>query len=83
MVIELIKFNETDDSYYTSEADWCQLVRMCCISLFFKKHTEWKFFLDCRVGDGPITGSSAYADDEIGACGATGDGDIMMRFLPW
>ena len=39
--------------------------------------------IDCRVGDGPITGSSAYADDEIGACGATGDGDIMMRFLPW
>ncbi|KAF5454460.1 hypothetical protein F2P56_024123 [Juglans regia] len=35
-----------------------------------------------RVGDGPIAGSSAYADDEIGACGATGDGDIMMRFLP-
>ena len=48
-----------------------------------KEITEWKFFLDCRVGDGPITGSSAYADDEIGACGATGDGDIMMRFLPW
>lgn len=35
-----------------------------------------------RVGDGPIAGSSAYADDEVGACGATGDGDIMMRFLP-
>lgn len=36
-----------------------------------------------RVGDGPIAGSSAYADDEVGGCGATGDGDIMMRFLPW
>ncbi|XP_034711023.1 probable isoaspartyl peptidase/L-asparaginase 3 isoform X2 [Vitis riparia] len=35
-----------------------------------------------RVGDGPIAGSSSYADDEVGACGATGDGDIMMRFLP-
>ncbi|KAM3388987.1 hypothetical protein ACQJBY_011244 [Aegilops geniculata] len=34
------------------------------------------------VGDGPIPGSSAYGDDEVGACGATGDGDIMMRFLP-
>ncbi|KAG6485569.1 hypothetical protein ZIOFF_054129 [Zingiber officinale] len=34
------------------------------------------------VGDGPIAGSSAYADSEVGACGATGDGDIMMRFLP-
>lgn len=40
-------------------------------------------FPDCRVGDGPIAGSAAYADDEVGACGATGDGDIMMRFLPW
>lgn len=35
-----------------------------------------------RVGDGPIVGSSAYADDEVGGCGATGDGDTMMRFLP-
>ncbi|KAL2653356.1 hypothetical protein R1flu_021484 [Riccia fluitans] len=35
-----------------------------------------------RVGDGPIVGASAYADDDVGACGATGDGDIMMRFLP-
>lgn len=39
--------------------------------------------MKCRVGDGPIAGSSAYADDEVGGCGATGDGDIMMRFLPW
>ncbi|VAH50757.1 unnamed protein product [Triticum turgidum subsp. durum] len=35
-----------------------------------------------QEGDGPIPGSSAYGDDEVGACGATGDGDIMMRFLP-
>lgn len=35
-----------------------------------------------RVGDGPIAGSGSYADGEAGACGATGDGDIMMRFLP-
>ncbi|XP_018676181.2 probable isoaspartyl peptidase/L-asparaginase 3 isoform X2 [Musa acuminata AAA Group] len=40
------------------------------------------FKLPGRVGDGPIAGSAAYADDEVGACGATGDGDIMMRFLP-
>ncbi|OVA04677.1 Peptidase T2 [Macleaya cordata] len=40
------------------------------------------FKIPGRVGDGPIAGSSAYADSEIGACGATGDGDIMMRFLP-
>ncbi|KAI3321310.1 asparaginase-domain-containing protein [Xylariaceae sp. AK1471] len=35
-----------------------------------------------RVGDGPITGSGSYVDDDVGGCGATGDGDIMMRFLP-
>ncbi|KAK4351173.1 hypothetical protein RND71_030486 [Anisodus tanguticus] len=40
------------------------------------------FKIPGRVGDGPIAGSSAYADAEVGACGATGDGDIMMRFLP-
>ncbi|XP_050943251.1 probable isoaspartyl peptidase/L-asparaginase 3 isoform X6 [Cucumis melo] len=40
------------------------------------------FKIPGRVGDGPIAGSSAYVDSDIGACGATGDGDIMMRFLP-
>ncbi|XP_057857551.1 probable isoaspartyl peptidase/L-asparaginase 3 isoform X2 [Cryptomeria japonica] len=40
------------------------------------------FKIPGRVGDGPIAGSSAYADQEAGACGATGDGDVMMRFLP-
>ncbi|XP_073298186.1 probable isoaspartyl peptidase/L-asparaginase 3 [Primulina huaijiensis] len=40
------------------------------------------FKIPGRVGDGPIAGSSAYADTEVGACGATGDGDVMMRFLP-
>ncbi|KAK2437068.1 N-terminal nucleophile aminohydrolase (Ntn hydrolase) superfamily protein [Trifolium repens] len=40
------------------------------------------FKIPSRVGDGPIAGSSAYVVDEVGACCATGDGDIMMRFLP-
>jgi len=35
-----------------------------------------------RVGDTPVTGAGAYSDKEGGGCGATGDGDIMMRFLP-
>jgi len=35
-----------------------------------------------RVGDGPITGAGSYADNEVGACAATGDGDVMVRFLP-
>nr|XP_017105999.2 putative N(4)-(beta-N-acetylglucosaminyl)-L-asparaginase GD10667 [Drosophila bipectinata] len=35
-----------------------------------------------RVGDSPIPGAGAYADNEVGAAVATGHGDIMMRFLP-
>ena len=41
-----------------------------------------KFKVPGRVGDSPIPGSGSYADSEIGAAAATGDGDIMMRFLP-
>ncbi|MEQ2224807.1 hypothetical protein ILYODFUR_011306 [Ilyodon furcidens] len=46
-------------------------------------------FLSCsclvfcsRVGDSPIIGAGAYADGSAGAAAATGDGDLMMRFLP-
>lgn len=35
-----------------------------------------------RVGDSPLAGSGAYVDKEVGGAAATGDGDIMMRFLP-
>lgn len=35
-----------------------------------------------RVGDSPIAGAGAYCDDTVGGAVATGDGDIMMRFLP-
>eukprot|EP01126_Amoeba_proteus_P053569 TRINITY_DN6530_c0_g1_i10.p1 TRINITY_DN6530_c0_g1~~TRINITY_DN6530_c0_g1_i10.p1 ORF type:complete len:235 (-),score=55.54 TRINITY_DN6530_c0_g1_i10:174-878(-) len=35
-----------------------------------------------RVGDSPIIGAGAYVDNDIGGCGATGDGDVTMRFLP-
>ncbi|NXA42511.1 ASPG asparaginase, partial [Eudromia elegans] len=35
-----------------------------------------------RVGDSPIAGAGAYADSTAGGAAATGDGDIMMRFLP-
>ncbi|XP_076252467.1 N(4)-(Beta-N-acetylglucosaminyl)-L-asparaginase-like [Rhynchophorus ferrugineus] len=35
-----------------------------------------------RVGDSPIAGAGAYADSDVGASAGTGDGDIMMRFLP-
>lgn len=45
------------------------------------------FMLSClffcsRVGDSPIAGAGAYADSTVGGAAATGDGDIMMRFLP-
>lgn len=32
-----------------------------------------------RVGDSPIIGSGFYADDELGACAATGLGEDIMR----
>lgn len=35
-----------------------------------------------RVGDSPIAGAGSYADSSVGAAAATGDGDVMMRFLP-
>ncbi|XP_023108080.1 N(4)-(beta-N-acetylglucosaminyl)-L-asparaginase [Lynx rufus] len=41
-----------------------------------------KFKIHGRVGDSPIPGAGAYADDTAGAAAATGDGDILMRFLP-
>lgn len=35
-----------------------------------------------RVGDSPIPGSGGYVDNEVGAAAETGDGDVMMRFVP-
>ncbi|XP_077984315.1 N(4)-(Beta-N-acetylglucosaminyl)-L-asparaginase-like [Glandiceps talaboti] len=35
-----------------------------------------------RVGDSPIPGAGSYADNDVGGAAATGDGDIMIRFLP-
>ena len=40
------------------------------------------FKIPGRVGDAAIPGSGNYARNGIGACGATGDGDVLMRFLP-
>ncbi|KAF2883676.1 hypothetical protein ILUMI_22491 [Ignelater luminosus] len=41
-----------------------------------------KYKIPGRVGDSPIPGAGAYADNSVGAAVATGDGDVMMRFLP-
>lgn len=35
-----------------------------------------------RVGDAAVPGAGAYADSTVGGCGATGDGDMHLRFLP-
>ena len=40
------------------------------------------FKIPGRVGDAAIPGSGNYARNGLGACGATGDGDVLMRFLP-
>jgi len=41
-----------------------------------------RYTLPGRVGDASIPGSGAYADNDVGAAITTGDGDILMRFLP-
>ncbi len=40
------------------------------------------FKLPGRVGDGAVAGGGSYARTGVGACGATGDGDTMLPFLP-
>eukprot|EP00756_Hemistasia_phaeocysticola_P011028 Hpha_TRINITY_DN15078_c1_g1::TRINITY_DN15078_c1_g1_i2::g.123622::m.123622/K01444/AGA, aspG; N4-(beta-N-acetylglucosaminyl)-L-asparaginase len=35
-----------------------------------------------RVGDSALPGAGAYCDDAVGGAAATGDGDVMLRFLP-
>ena len=34
------------------------------------------------MGDSPIAGAGTYVDNIVGGAAATGDGDVMMRFLP-
>ena len=41
-----------------------------------------QFKIAGRVGDTAIPGAGAFVDPEVGAAAATGDGDVMMRFLP-
>ncbi|KAF7249421.1 N(4)-(Beta-N-acetylglucosaminyl)-L-asparaginase [Varanus komodoensis] len=35
-----------------------------------------------RVGDSPLPGCGLYADKQVGAAAATGDGDMIMCFCP-
>lgn len=41
-----------------------------------------EFKIPGRVGDSPVIGAGAYCDQAAGAAVATGNGDVMMRFLP-
>jgi len=40
----------------------------------------WGYKLPGRVGDSPIIGSGLYVDNEVGAAGATGTGENVMRY---
>jgi L-asparaginase/N4-(beta-N-acetylglucosaminyl)-L-asparaginase len=39
---------------------------------------EWK--IPGRVGDSPLVGCGVYADDNVGAASATGNGDVMTNY---
>ncbi|CAF1447562.1 unnamed protein product [Adineta steineri] len=41
-----------------------------------------QFKIPGRVADSAVIGSGAYVDNEIGGACATGDGDVMQRFVP-
>ena len=41
---------------------------------------QWK--VPGRVSDSALVGSGAYVDNEFGGACATGDGDVMQRFVP-
>jgi len=40
----------------------------------------WGYKMPGRVGDSPIVGGGLYVDDEVGAAGATGLGEIIMSY---
>ena len=47
-----------------------------------KKTSYIKLYSFRRVGDSPIPGAGAYVDNTAGGAACTGDGDVMLRFLP-
>lgn len=56
----------------------CNVYMYMCIYM----QCIWNDILYRRVGDSPIAGAGCYVDREVGGAAATGDGDVMMRFLP-
>jgi len=81
-----IKFRNSDKTRYTDENshDTIGMITLSATgSLAAGASTNgagWK--VPGRLGDVSIIGAGAYADSRFGACAASGDGDIMMRFLP-
>ena len=47
----------------------------------YKEPTFSMVYNSRRVGDSPIAGAGAYADSSVGGAAATGDGDVMLRFV--
>jgi isoaspartyl peptidase/L-asparaginase-like protein (Ntn-hydrolase superfamily) len=41
-----------------------------------------QFKIPGRVSDSALIGSGAYVDNDVGGACATGDGDVMQRFVP-
>jgi N4-(beta-N-acetylglucosaminyl)-L-asparaginase len=39
-----------------------------------------RFKIPGRVGDAAICGAGCFAENDVGGCAATGDGDLMVRF---
>lgn len=60
----------------------CGCLVFSCLTLPVNYFFLFIYLLHRRVGDSPIAGAGAYVDNEVGGAAATGDGDIMMRFLP-
>lgn len=60
----------------------CGCLVFSCLTLPETTFFLFIYLLHRRVGDSPIAGAGAYVDNEVGGAAATGDGDIMMRFLP-
>ena len=49
---------------------------------YVQKTSYIKLYSFSRVGDSPIPGAGAYVDNTAGGAACTGDGDVMLRFLP-
>jgi hypothetical protein len=58
------------------------VVHMNWFSILLRQHREFLGVHSRRVGDSPIAGAGCYVDQDVGGAAATGDGDLMMRFIP-